>query len=161
MLPSINTQQGLILTNNRVLILHTAISISSHHIRDGRACREGSSIGCQEGPMCAYRVCSDSNLTGLCILHKPCPTAALNTGQSSIKLLLHLIETAIGLVNCFTERSGWWLSSTRLGWRQILPEERVVEVTSAMKVDQWLEGDLGCNVIFGICLGIPFGGLVV
>ena len=42
--------------------------------------------------------------------------------------------------------------------RQILPEQRVIEMSAAVEVDEGLQGDLGRDVGLGLGVGHFFGG---
>ena len=108
MLPRINPQQRLELSNHRVLV-----RIRPHLY----------------GP-------------GLGILDQPSPPAPLDPRQLSIHDLLQTIEPSISLVDSLSQLPSRRLSSTGGFGRQVFPEKGVVEVPSAVEVDQWLQRDL-------------------
>lgn len=78
----------------------------------------------------AYGICLDGNSTSLCVLHEPRPSTSLNARKRSVELLLHCIEAAVVGVDGLGETARWWLTASRVLGREVLPEERVVNVTT-------------------------------
>lgn len=58
----------------------------------------------------------DSDLSGLCILDEPSPATALNTGKSSIEILLQGIETSVTVINGLGQRTRWRLATSLALW---------------------------------------------
>jgi hypothetical protein len=150
MLPSINTQDWGVLSNDWVLV----------------------GIG------------ANLNVTGLVVLDEPGPSTALDTGESSVELGLEIGEGAVRGLNSRLDSGlalhprpdnpefvlyfrithfqlALWLTTTTLSlWCQVLPEERVVDVSTTVEVDDWLKGDLGGNVLLSSSFLDLFGGSV-
>lgn len=120
MFPRIDTQQGLVPANDRVLV----------------------GIGL------------DGDVSCLSVLDQPGPTAALDSGESGVELLLQVFQASICALDGLGQFSGRRLTTTGILGSQVSPEQSVVEVTTAMEVDQWLEGNLGSDVVvgFGSCV---------
>jgi len=77
-----------------------------------------------------HGVCLDHDVAGLGILNQPRPAAALNTSKRSIELLLELVQATVLLVDSFGERTGRRLTASLALGSKVLPEERVIEVTT-------------------------------
>ena len=123
-------------------------------------------VDTEDGPELAHdgvliRVCLDLNAAGLGVLHQPCPAAALDARQRGIELLLEGIQAAVALIDGTSELAGRGLAAALGGGRQVLPEEGVVDVAAAVEVDQGLQGDLGLDVVLGLCLGDLLAEVVV
>ncbi len=127
MLPGINTEKGLELANDGVLV----------------------GVG------------ADADLAGLLVLDQPGPAAALNTGQRGVELVLELIETTVGGVDGLGEGAGGGLTTAGALGGQVLPEEGVVQVTTAVEVDRRLQSNLGRDVTLGLSLLELLNGVVV
>ena len=102
------------------------------------------------------------------ILHQPTPPTSLNPRQGRIDGLFEVLYVSPRLINGVCERAGWRLAAA-IGFRgQVLPEERMVCVTSiskprsdnhgqiekarggcgpAMESEERVEGDLGWHVL--------------
>lgn len=81
------------------------------------------------------------------ILDQPAPAAALKTEKSLAKRSLEVAEAAPGLGDLSNERRGG--SGVGLGGahrREVLPEERVVDVAAAVELDGALKSNLAGNV---------------
>lgn len=98
----------------------------------------------------------DAHLAGLGILHQPRPAAPLDARERGVELLLEGIEAAVRVVDGGREGAGRGLAAALGRGREVLPEERVVDVTTAVEVDERLEGDLGGDVV----LLLGFGDLL-
>lgn len=92
----------------------------------------------------------DPNLSGLRILHKPSPPATLNAGQFCIEDLLQAIEVPVGLPDFVAERSNRTIASTCICRGKVLPEKRVVDMPTAMEVEERLQRELLCGVRGGL-----------
>ena len=51
-------------------------------------------------------------------------------------------------------------ASSVLAWCKVLPEQGVIDVSTTVEVDQWLQGNLGGNILLFLCRGDLFGGSV-
>jgi hypothetical protein len=98
----------------------------------------------------------DLHAAGLSVLHQPRPSAALDTRQRSVELLFEGVEAAVAVVDGCGQLSGRGLTAALVGRRQVLPEQRVVDVATAVEVDQRLQGNL-CLDVF---LLLGFGDLL-
>ena len=125
--PRVNTQERLVLPNDRVLV----------------------------------GVWLNANLAGLGVLHKPYPAAALDAGKSGIELLLELVQTAVRLINGFGQTAGRRITTTLVLGGEVLPEQSVIPVPAAMEINQWLESNLGSNVVVGLSSRILVRSVVV
>ena len=139
MLPGVNTEEGLVLANNRVLVLIKKLALSSFLFT---IILSGSTYG----------VCADANLASLLVLDEPSPAASLDTSESSVHLVLELVKAAVGAVDGLGQSTRWGLTTASLAGGQVLPEEGVVQVTTAVEVDRGLEGNLGRDVLLGLSL---------
>lgn len=74
----------------------------------------------------------DPDCTGLCILHEPSPSRALNTRKCSVEFLFHGIEAAVGAVDGGCELARWGLTSAGGLGGEVLPEEAVVCVATCI-----------------------------
>lgn len=106
------------------------------------------------------RICLDQNAACLRILNQPSPSAALNSSQCSVELLLESIQATITLVDRFGERTRWRFTTTLIRRRQVLPEKRVVDVASTVEVKQWEQSVLCLDVLFLGGIGELFGKVV-
>jgi len=106
-------------------------------------------------------ICLDADVACLRVLDEPCPAAALNSSESRVELLLHVIETTICAVDSLGQLAGWRLSTTLVLWRKVLPEQGVVEVTASVEVDERLNGDLCSYVVPSLGSSQLVGGVVV
>lgn len=100
-------------------------------------------------------------MSGLLVPDKPSPSASLDAGQSGVHLTLEVFQAAICLIDGLGQRTTRGLTTTRALRGQILPKKSVIEVTTAVEVDQGLQGDLRRNVILGLSLLQLLDGLVV
>lgn len=116
MLPSIDAKQRTELAHDGILVLPTHQQTPSLFEPMGSKGTHGISL--------------DLDASSLCVLHQPCPSTTLDTGQGGIELLLEGFQTTIAVVDGFCELARWWLAATLLARRQVLPEERVVDVTA-------------------------------
>lgn len=85
------------------------------------------------------------------LLDKPTPTTALDAQEGSVEGLLETLKAAPRLLDLGRQRRGR-LRVAGLGslsGGQVLPEERVVDVPSAVELDGGLLGDLGGDVVGG------------
>ena len=80
------------------------------------------------------------------ILDQPSPTTALNPRQLCIHELFQIVETPVRLINSIAQLSTRWLTAAGRLRGQVLPEQGVVDVPTAMEVDERLQSDLGCRV---------------
>lgn len=108
-----------------------------------------------------YSVGADADLAGLLVLDEPSPATALDASKSSVHLVLEFAEAAVGRVNGLGERARRGLTTAGVLWGQVLPEEGVVQVSTTVKVDSGLEGDLGRDVTLGLGLLELLNGVVV
>jgi len=88
------------------------------------------------------RVRLDADSPRLRILHQPRPPTSLDPRQRRVELLFETIQAAIALVDRRRKLSRRGLAAALAGRREVLPEERVVDVATAVEVDERLEGDL-------------------
>ena len=139
MLPGVNTEEGLVLADNRVLVLIKKLALSSFLFT---IILSGSTYG----------VCADANLASLLVLDEPSPAASLDTSESSVHLVLELVKAAVGAVDGLGQSTRWGLTTASLAGGQVLPEESVVQVTTTVEVDGRLEGNLGGDVLLGLSL---------
>ena len=81
--------------------------------------------------------------------HQPAPTTTLDAQQRSIEGFLEVVDrsplTLDGSLQAW--RGGGQLRGGRRGWGQVLPEERVVDVASAVELDLLLQADQGRHVL--------------
>ena len=94
----------------------------------------------------------------LTIFHQPSPSAPLQAEQGLTKRRLEAVERAPDLGDLSDERG----RALRLGFGracggQVLPEERVVDVSAAVELDGGLKGDLTGDVGSG---GVRLEGVV-
>ena len=95
------------------------------------------------------------------ILHQPRPPTALNPRQRTIELLLERIQAAIRVVDGLAQRARRGLAAALARGRQVLPEQRVVDVAAAVEVEHGLQGDLRRDVGFGGGFGDLLAEVVV
>jgi hypothetical protein len=152
MLPGINAQQRGELPNHGVLILSPAVLVSAH---------QPPPKPYRTNPKRAtHSIGLDPNPARLIILHQPRPPTPLDPRQRRIELALHLLQPAKGLIDLLAQRSTRRLPASLPLGRQVLPEKRVVEVSTAVEVEEGLQGDLGGNVGFRGRGGEFLGGVV-
>lgn len=123
------------------------------------------SIDTEDRPKLTYdriliRICSNLHIARLHILDQPRPPTSLDACECRIKLLLERIQAAIALVDRLAQRTRWWLAAALACRRQVLPEQAVVQVASAVEVDQGLESDRSGDVILGFRLSDLFAEVV-
>lgn len=155
-LPSINAQQRSHLSNHGVLVLHQnkqRESASSNPFSNRKI-------------MCSchvqtYRLSLNPNLARDVMLDQPNPATALHTRQRLIELALKCAEAAPVALDFLGQLAGGRLTTTLALRRQVLPEQRVVDVAAAVEVDGGLEGDFGGDVGFGFGGGVFLDGVVV
>ena len=111
--------------------------------------------------MVTYGIGADANLASLLVLDEPGPSTALNTSQGGVHLVLELVEAAIGGVDGLSQVAGGGLTTTSVLGSQVLPEQGVVQVTTAVEVDGGLEGDLCRDVTLVLSLLELLNGVVV
>lgn len=109
----------------------------------------------------SYGVGLDANVAGLLVLDKPGPSAALNASQSGVHLVLELGQAAEALVNGLGQSTRRRLTTAGVLGGQVLPEESVVQVTTAVEVDGGLKVDLSRDVVLGLGLLQLLDGSVV
>lgn len=108
-----------------------------------------------------HRVGLDSDAARLDVLDQPGPSGALDAGEGGVEVLLERLEIAVGVLNRLCKSTGRRLASA-LGLRcQVLPEEGVVEVATAVEVDQGGQGDGGGDVTALLGRRHLLGGVVV
>lgn len=112
------------------------------------------------------RICPYPHLPSLRILNQPSPPTPLNPRQFRIHHLLQALQPTIRLINGALQSPAWLSAPTLARWRQILPEQRVVDVAAAVEVDEGLQGDLlrgggGRGEFFGGGVVGVYVGLVV
>lgn len=112
----------------------------------------------QQGILVSSR--DNVELLGLRVVTQPAPTGALNGGDLSVKLLLQLVETTKVTVDRILEHTGAQLATTVLLRSQILPEQRVVDVTTSIEVDRFLKSDGRLDVLLVDGFRELFFGLV-
>jgi hypothetical protein len=79
---------------------------------------------------------------------EPTPSAALNTKQSCVELLLERFQVSESLNDgCRKLGRGRWIGFCRFGRSKILPEERMVDMAAAIEFDSWLELNLCRNIV--------------
>ena len=102
----------------------------------------------------------DVELLGLRVVAEPAPAAALDGGDLCVELGLELVEAAKVAVDGILECTVGELTAAVLGRGEVLPEERVVDVAAAIKVDGLLEGDGRLDVLLVECVGeLLLGGV--
>lgn len=108
-------------------------------------------------------VCVRLDLHAPClrVLDEPGPAAALDASQGRIEPFLEGVEAAVAVVDGFGEGTRGGLAAALAGGGKVLPEKRVVDVAAAVEVDQGLQGNLGGNVVFGLCFGDLLAEVVV
>jgi hypothetical protein len=102
------------------------------------------------------RIRPNLHASRLCILDQPRPTTALDACKRRVEFLLERVEAAVAVVDGLAECACRGLAAALAGGRQVLPEQRVVEVAAAVEVDEGLQGDLCGNVL----LLLGFGDLL-
>jgi len=132
-LPGVNAEQGLELADNGVLVLQKGSAIESHHYHFVYG--ETHGIG------------ADADLAGLLVLNEPSPARALNGSQSSVHLALERVEATVGGVDSLGQRAGGSSTTAGVLGSQVLPEEGVVKVATAVEVDGRLQSNLGGDVV--------------
>lgn len=78
---------------------------------------------------------------------QPAPTATLNAKQRSIEGLFEFVFVAPDCLYLLQElRRSRALGLRRACWREVLPKEGVVDVTTSIELDTLLQRDLNCDV---------------
>lgn len=95
------------------------------------------------------------------VLDEPSPSATLDAGQGGVHLGLELAEATVGCVNGLGQSTRRRLTTAGTLGGKVLPEERVVEVTTAVEVDGGLERNLGSDVTLVLSLLELLKGVVV
>lgn len=103
----------------------------------------------------------DRNVSSLSILDQPSPARTLDAGQSSIELLLQLLQIAVRRINGFGQLSRRGLTTALVLWCQVLPEQGVVEMATTVEVDDRKEGNFRLDVVAGFCSCELVGCVVV
>lgn len=98
-------------------------------------------------------ICLDLDAASLRVLYQPCPSTALDTCERGVELLLESVKAAIVGVDGSCESARWWLTTTLVGGREVLPEESVVDVATTVKVDEGLQGNLSLDILLLLGLG--------
>lgn len=94
------------------------------------------------------------------VVTQPTPTATLNSGDLSVELGLQLVQSAKVTVNSVLEQTVAEFTTAVLLGGEVLPEQGVVDVSTAVKVDSLLEGDGGFDVLLVECLAeLLFSGV--
>lgn len=78
---------------------------------------------------------------------EPAPAGALDGGNGSVEAGLQVVERAKVTLDGLLEGTVVELSTALLGRGKVLPEERVVDVTTTVEFDGTLELDLLANVV--------------
>lgn len=102
------------------------------------------------------RVCLDLDAASLSILNQPSPPAALNACQSRVELLLERIQAAVAFIDGLAQSTRGRLAAALACGRQVLPEQAVIDVSSSVEIDQWLQSNLCLDVL----LLLGFGDLL-
>ncbi len=85
-----------------------------------------------------HSISPNPNCSRLLILDQPRPPTPLNPSQLRIHDLLQLLQTSISFLDLLPELLTRRLTPALLLRRQVLPEKAVIDVASAMEVDQGL-----------------------
>jgi len=83
-------------------------------------------------------------------LPKPAPTRALDSNGGRAQSVLELGQGAELSINQLSQLTRRRLTTTSLGWGQILPENGVVDVTTAIEFDGIQLGDHSRVVTLGL-----------
>lgn len=99
------------------------------------------------------------------VVREPGPARALDSERNGVDLSLEAVERSERLGDGVSERAGGGeLGLGRGGRSEVLPEERMVDVAAAVKLDGRLEGDLlldvgrGRGEVLGRLRGKGMGG---
>lgn len=91
---------------------------------------------------------------------EPAPTGALDGGDSSVEARLQVVERAKVTLDGLLEGAIVELSAALLGRGKVLPEERVVDVTTTVEFDGALKLDLLANIVARDGLVVSLDGVV-
>lgn len=91
---------------------------------------------------------------------EPAPTGALDGGDGSVEAGLEVVERAKVTLNGLLEGTVLEGSTALAGGSKVLPEERVVDVTTTVELDGGLELDLLANVVGGDGRVVGLNGVV-
>jgi hypothetical protein len=104
---------------------------------------------------------SNGDIMGVLVADEPDPATALEGGEGLVEGVLEGGEGAVGAVQGAGEGAGWGLAAVGGGRRQVLPEQRVVDVAAAVEVEKGLQGEDGGDVLgFGRLLHLRAKGVV-
>lgn len=92
--------------------------------------------------MGAHSIGLHANPARLRILDQPGPSTSLDTRQLLSKQLLERLHAAVRLLNSFGKLPARRLPAARTLWRQVFPEQGMVDVPATVKIDQRLQRDL-------------------
>lgn len=92
-------------------------------------------------------VLSRNNVEPTILEPKPSPSRSLNTQSSLIELGAELVKATKVAVDCLLETTVLEGSAALGDGGQVLPEERVVDVSTAIELDGLLSGDLSTDVL--------------
>lgn len=109
------------------------------------------------------RLSNDIESTSLLVLNNPGPAGALDTSKLAVDVANELVKRAIVLSNSLAELrvSSRGLTAT-LGRRgKVLPEERVVDVATAVESDSRGQVDLSSNIAGSLGLSELLNGSIV
>jgi hypothetical protein len=147
MLPSIDTQQRRVLAHNWVLVgVGPNLNQSSLVVLDEpcpstalNACERGIELGLEGGEIavrgfdCGLRVQNKKTIISAKPIHHRNRSSPSPQTTEYSPTYLHLAA---------------WLSTTTVFARcQVLPEQAVVDMATAVEVDQWLQGSSGLNIL--------------
>lgn len=94
------------------------------------------------------------------VLDEPGPAGALDTSEGSVGLLLERVEGAKVLIDSSQKLTlGLTTAALAIG-SKVLPEERVVNMTTAVEVDQRSLGSSGLGVVLVLGLSEGVGSVV-
>jgi hypothetical protein len=124
------------------------------------------SVDAEDGPELAddgvlVGVGADLEAARLGVLNEPGPAGALDAGEGRVEALLEGVEGAVRVVDGAGQSAARGLAAALARGRQVLPEQRVVEVAAAVEVDEGLQGDLGGDVVLGFGFGDLLAEVVV
>lgn len=91
---------------------------------------------------------------------EPSPTRALDGGNSGVEAGLQVVERAKVTLNGLLEGTILELSTALFGRGKVLPEERVVDVTTTVELDGALKLDLLADIVAGDGLVVSLDGVV-
>lgn len=91
---------------------------------------------------------------------EPSPTRTLDGGNSGVEAGLQVVERAKVTLNGLLEGTILKLSTAFFGRGKVLPEERVVDVTTTVELDGALKLDLLADIVAGDGLVVSLDGVV-